>query len=802
MQIFKTLWRFLWPKASDLPVVSTCLFLLAAILVHEWLEVKDGSAFRRIRFEFAATFIFLSPLTMFAMAFGATLGSLNRSQLRANYLWAFSILAVYLGIGAFLYWVGKLQLDIRQPSIGFNSLAMAWILQIIVWLVSWLGTRLCFIWRSMPQQSAIPTSGMRQYSRTKILIYLMLGLYVIYLLSNLLPKLNATFDTKTASNSDWFTILGVVAGLGLIAATSAIIADHFKTTIAFLFLVLFYAMIAAIVAGLYKAEASLLIVGLSVITIPMLLVGKRFRQLPAYAWKPLIGSIWSLGLAMTMFTILIATILFDLSTLIGTRLTDLQAARVVRQLSTLRGVEASLNSYWETGAPSLDGTLTIHPSANPNCFALLDKFVLPTTIHFDGLNATIDCKYLKNLVKSSWMLLDSEVTLAQLENLAAGTSYFSIRRSRIVDHVPITSETDLFASCSGVDCIELETGEAAKLLASIDGNIFKGSVALSYCRIFSPNDWQQILIQSRYFGVSVDQIPPPEVLEVIATENVTRSLEINVNGLDLSDRDLFRLADSSLTIDLQTAAEKVHLLWDILFVSRNPNLLRWGKIPILNRIDKSTFLSFVKSAHLLFEVEGSPRGLWIPTEGIGLIPRIAELTELEILSFDSDWLPSLPTPTYSVPQISDLTDLGQLIKLKRLEFSDAVCPADLSFLRTMPDLEYLRLDVSFTGVREVDCGFEAKFCPQLKTLVIAGRPTKALALEIAKLAALESLTVVESEGVNSFTAEQREEFQTLLGSRIRPIYVLGSAYEPNPPPEFKAHRQRVIEQLRDKYLTD
>ncbi len=805
MQIFKSFWRFLWPKASDLPLVSICLLLLAAIAIPELLQLPHGRNSRFEQLTISDLLVRLSPLTVFAIAIGATLGVFNRAQLRENRWWFVAILAIFFGVAVLLRWQSLLQFRAPMPSVAIPGLPTVWLLQVVIFLVAWLGTRLCFIWRGMSHRMARPMEG-RQINRTRVLIYFMIVMYLIYLASNLLPKQSGATEFQLTLDNSWIWLSAGLVGVFVLSSVPALIAESFKTRIGLLVLAVFFVIVATIASGIFSFESLYFVIPLSLITIGLLISGKWYRNLPSNTARPLIGSLWSLGLVGITITIFIAAMRYDLTTLIASGMTDLQTARIIRQLKTQRGVEARCASTWELRASGIEGEIILHPTAAPNCFASLNGYSDPVNILLTRLSPEIETSYFKNLSKNFVVLTDSVVSLKQIGDLADGTRYFNLDHVRFVESIPNLDRPIFTASSCNIFCSKFQTGESSKLLAKIDGKGFVGTVRFSNCSAFSAEDWHQILWQSQFFPIAIDQSPTPEVIQVVSSDNLSRSLTVNGDALEIGE--IFRLAiDSSSTINLSHSTVDYRVFWDILFVSSGSNWNFSQREKIIGMavgLDREAFLALIKSAYMMFDIgeSESPRGLWMPWHGESMIPRISELTELEILSFDPEWLSALRTSTNSVPKISDLADLGQLTKLKRLEFSDTVCPADLSFLQTMPDLEYLRLDVSFSGVREVDCGFEAKFCPQLKTLVIAGRPTKALALEIAKLANLVSLTVVELEGVNSLTAEQREEFEALLGTRISPIYVLGSEYEPTPPPEFIAHRQRVIEQLREKYLKE
>ncbi len=805
MQIFKSFWRFLWPKASDLPVVSICLFLLVAIAIPELLQLPHGRNSRFEQLTISDLLVRLSPLTVFAIAIGATLGVFNRAQLRENRWWFIAILAIFFGVAVLLRWQSLLQFRATTPSLAIPGLPTVWLLQVVIFLVAWLSTRLCFIWRGMSHRMARPMEG-RQINRTRVLICFMIVMYLIYLATNLLPKQSGTTEFQLSLDNSWIWLLAGLVGVFVLSSVPALIAESFKTPIGLLVLAVFFVIVATIALGIFSFESLYFVIPLSLITIGMLISGKWYRNLPSNTARPLIGSLWSLGLVGITITIFVAAMRYDLTTLIASGMTDLQTARIIRQLKTQRGVEARCASTWELRASGIEGEIILQPTAAPNCFASLNGYANPVFFGLTRLTPEIETRYFQNLSKNFVWLTDSVVSIEQIGDLANGTRYLNLENVRFVESTASVERPIFTASSRIIFCAKFQPGEASKLLAKIDEKSFKGRFRFTDCSPFSSEDWQQIFWKSQFFPITIDQSPTPDVVEIVLSDNLSRSLTVNGEALGIGE--IFRLAiDSSLAIELSRSTVDDRVFWEILFASSGStwNFGFRGKVTeMADGLDRDAYLAFIKSTHLLFDIDesDSPRGLWMPWNGASMIPKISEFTELEILSFDSDWLPSLQTQAHFRPQISDLTDLGQLIKLKRLEFSDVVCPADLSFLQTMPDLEYLRLDVSFNGVREVDCGFEAKFCPQLKTLVIAGRPTKALALEIAKLANLKSLTVVELEGVNSLTAEQREEFEALIGSRISPIYVLGSEYEPTPPPEFMAHRQRVIQQLREKYLKE
>lgn len=119
----------------------------------------------------------------------------------------------------------------------------------------------------------------------------------------------------------------------------------------------------------------------------------------------------------------------------------------------------------------------------------------------------------------------------------------------------------------------------------------------------------------------------------------------------------------------------------------------------------------------------------------------------------------------------------------------------------LTELEHLQFDVFANGNKNVDFGFLATSCPNLKSLVLIGQPSKSMAIEISKLPKLESLKVIDVD-LSLFSAALIEQLQTVVGPEIAVEVVEYADDQPDVPADFRKHLEAVRESIREKYLGD
>ena len=214
-------------------------------------------------------------------------------------------------------------------------------------------------------------------------------------------------------------------------------------------------------------------------------------------------------------------------------------------------------------------------------------------------------------------------------------------------------------------------------------------------------------------------------------------------------------------------------------------------------------LDLSKLHHWVFEedAEGEPNGALMPF-GTAHLDQVSKWAGLTTLSLDARWIESLRHfDDSSIPISKDISAIGNLTKLKRLDLPSGLWGADYAFLKKLPELEHLQFDVFVDGSKNVSFGFLASNCPNLKSLVLFGRPSKAMAHQIAKLPKLESVKLIDIDKT-LLKDGQREIIQKTIGKNVQLTIVPFEEDRPDLPAEFVEHVNKVREAVREKYLSD
>jgi hypothetical protein len=242
--------------------------------------------------------------------------------------------------------------------------------------------------------------------------------------------------------------------------------------------------------------------------------------------------------------------------------------------------------------------------------------------------------------------------------------------------------------------------------------------------------------------------------------------------------------------------------WDAAFASRG---IRWADI-VLEQLEDPCFdvdlQEIAKLHHWIFDEDehGEPNGALLPFGGVH-IEHVSKWNGLTSLSLDARWILSLRNhDDQGIPVPKDISALGNLTKLKRLDLPSGLWGADFAFLKKLSELEHLQFDVNVDGSKNVSFGFLASDCPNLKSLVLFGKPPKALALEIAKLPKLESVKLIDIDQT-LMNEGQRKMIQKTIGKNISLTIVPFEKDRPDVPAEFVEHVKKVREAVREKYLS-
>jgi hypothetical protein len=496
-----------------------------------------------------------------------------------------------------------------------------------------------------------------------------------------------------------------------------------------------------------------------------------------------------------------------------------ELARRLKKLSTNRDVNGNFGIWNGTiggqGPVYVMTDVRLNDDAKSDCLSELSDPTNEYQLNLSNLNPNIDTSKTKSLSKPFVSISSSNVSIQQLSDLLAGTTYVSLNNITIEE--PIVK--DSFASLANINVFRTQPGEVSKLLQAIDKTKFKGRLninqAMSEAEMKSKSidgkpviqdklnddDWEKILNCSDSFELSVYRTPAKRAIEFARKNKVGKKLYVNFDPSDSQFWNLICNTHISTGMSQPNSKETIEKFLEAVLASRGELWASriFGEL-VASSGDIDTYF-FREDSPWVFQrnQNESPTAMLLPGES-SFFERVGEYVELETLSFDVRWLQALQRfPDSSIPVSHDISVLGKLTKLKRLDMPVGFWGRDYSFLSSLPELEHLQFDVMADGSKNVVFGFKAADCPNLNSLVLIGQPSKAMALEIGKLPKLKTLKVLD---VNQSLATPKSisQLQAAIGAGVKLTIVVADEDRPAVPEEFTKHLEKVRAEIRKKYL--
>ena len=498
----------------------------------------------------------------------------------------------------------------------------------------------------------------------------------------------------------------------------------------------------------------------------------------------------------------------------------IELARRLKKVSTGGDVDAAFevwNGRWLSGQGQVfvSADVRLKDDAADDCLTDLADSTNDHQLILANLNPNVKTTHLKGVSKQFVSISNSHVSIQQLSDLLNGASYDILNNITIAE----SESKGMLGNLSNIHVHGTRPGETAKLLKAFDKTKFKGRVTIQQVRVseellpgnapeeepaveqLNADDWKQIFECGQFFEISVYRKPSKEAMEYAKAKFLGQGVFLSASTNDSEFWDLVCNTQVSQSMSLPSSKEPIEKFFDAVFASHGElwasrvfNELFIGSSDIKNFV-------FTEDSPWVFKrnQEGTPTGMLLPGNEV-FINRVSEFVDLEVLSLDVRWLQSLQKIADSrIPLSSDVSPLGNLTKLKRLDMPLGFWGRDYSFLGQLPDLEHLQFDVMADGSKNIVFGFKAANCPSLKSLVLVGKPSKAMAIEIGKLPNLKSLKVLD---VNQslVTPKSISQLQAAIGAGVELTVVVADEERPSVPEEFAKHLEKIRSGIRKKYL--
>lgn len=815
LKLFKSCFGFFKPKRAEFLLILISMLLFAAVFVPEFVKssIVNDSGQDRLRILWS-----FSPLLVLGVSIGAGLGTFQRNELVKNFWFVSSVILILFFCGFLLY---RENLLFRMPTVqrlptDLSPLAGSriwegWLLCFFGTIGAWILTKSVFVVIGFASRKF----EIAALTRQRLLVGVALVLFVCLTARNILDKNDVRFGEI---NLNEYPALQLLIGFAVALVGVALPAWAIRKIggwWALLISVIYMGSLAGISSSFVELQVQFLI-GFSGLCFSGVVVAlTSYRGLQESGETPNSArGLWGFG-SLTV-ALLTAAVLwnFSFSALFFGGSKRFELARQLKTFSTKKGVESQF-SIWNPGLFSL-GPAQVHsviefrPNADIACLRTFAKSTDQFIFNFDNVNPEIETTHIRNVSKVYGSISNSRVTFQQLEDIVNTSGSYSITNCQFVESSDVATSRQPkligYPSVGTIYLSDIPVHETARFLEYIDEKQFAGRVYIGFSgeNQLSERDWRQIIERSEYFPITVYQLPPQKIIDQ-AIKHDPRS-QLILRGISSLDRAYWNVVVNtqfSVQIHSPSSSDDLEMFWEAAFASRGSG---WA-VGVFQQMDDrrlgTDLLEISKQHHWIFEadVNGDPSGALIPLSP-GCIDQVSKLTELKSLSLDVRWLQSLRDyDGRDIPRPQDISTLENLTKLKRLDLPSGLWAVNYAFLRKMPGLEELQFDVFVDGSKNVNFGFRAADCPNLKSLVLFGKPPRALALEIAKLPKLESVKLIDIDKT-LMQAGQREMIQKAIGKDISLTIVSFEEDRPDVPVVFSEHVEKVREAIRKKYLSD
>ena len=817
--LLKSVIKFVLPKRGEIPLIVLGLFLLVVLLIPDF--VMSSALGRRVGgwFEF-------SPVLMFCISIAAALGTFGWRELKRCRWFVVSIVAVMGFSVLLLYREGILfgvKNDLYQNSQGKTVnpvLALAVIFGTLP--VVFLVTRLFFGLVGYVQRRFRLTDMTRQ----KLMIAVAIVLFICLTVRNVLIHNNLSLGTGMFRGPVYQSFESAIAVL-LVVIVPAWLINRIRGWVGLLIGGSYLAVIVGFSGSFITMQAQMVLAVFSIffailfssLTSYLGLLESQSNELgdsSEPSASPVQWAFWSVLILVIAIAATFVQWNYNGQALAFGGDDRLKLARQLKKISTNSDLNAQTqiwNSNGPAGSVFVSVGLELSDNAKANCLSEFSDQINEYQLHLSNLNPSVETSSLKTLSKQYISISDSLVTCQQLSDVISGANYVTLNGISIEEPFEMGS----LGNMASINTSKTRSGEIAKLLQAIDETKFKGRVTI-YQHFdqtssktgekptpdkLNEDDWIQILESSRSFEIYVYRPLSKQAIAHAIKKDVDRKLYVNAEWSESEFWDVICNTRISTGMPSSFTADSIERFFNAVFASRGEQWASRMFNDLFVQPGEAESFIFGSDSNWVFQrnQQGSPTAMLLPGNDT-FIEQVCELSDLEILSLDVRWLQSLQRiADNSAPTSRDVSALGKLAKLKRLDMPVGFWGRDYAFLGQLPDLEHLQFDVMADGSKNVIFGFKAANCPNLKTMVLIGQPSKAMAIEIGKLPKLETLKVLD---VNQSlaTAKSVSQLQAAIGPSVELTIVVADEERPRVPEEFVEHLKKVRSQIRKKYLSD
>jgi len=817
LELSKKAIRFLLPKPSEFPLIILSLFLLFAVIVPEFLGLNTSN--RGVGA--LSPWLEYYPMIILGISIAAALGTFPVRQLK-HCRWFLMGLGCILLFNLFLLYRANmffypeellhLQNRINRPW----SPIMGWVGVVVGMLAGFIGTKFCFWMIRFAKQRF----SFGEISRQKIMIAVAGVLFVCLTVRNILSQNNLSIGTGVFQGPVMQLIEAVVVVL-LLVAFPAWLINRIRGWLGLLIAGVALGVIAGFSASFVSLPVQFL-VAIYAIFFPIVVTALN-SYLGLLEAKELIGSgpadvpvtklgrsvsfwIWCFPLVVVSLGVAILFLNFSGRALVFGGQNRVELARQLKQVSTRRGLKARFDIWNGLGFPANNPVyvqldLGFSEDAEPDCLSELVDPQNQFHFSFNQLNPKIETSNLRGLIKPGISISKSSITSQQLSDITSGVPFSFLSDFELVE--PLVENS--LKNIGRMSFTHVRPGETAKFLKLLDTSTFKGPFRIHEGEL-SDEDWEHILESSRLIDITIVDVPSDFAIDLAIANNVDRKLSVFADQKAKRFWDLVCKTKISIRMIMPNDEKSNQEFLDAVFASRGED---WASFMFAEAMGQPKNYGGIEQdvcgpdSRWVFQRNdsGSPTGLLLPDIGKFLKPA-TELKDLEILSLDVRWLESLQNaPNDNVPNAQVISSLGKLTKLKRLDMPIGFWGLDYSFLGEMPNLQHLQFDVYADGSKNVVFGFQAANCPELKSLVLIGQPSKAMAIEIGKLPKLETLKVLDVNQSLSGPGSVAQ-LQTTIGPDVKLTIIDAEDDRPNVPDAFAKHLARVRREICEKYLNE
>jgi hypothetical protein len=820
-RIFKSL-RFFLPRQVDVSLILLALLLLAAIAVPETFRFQNfAHGFQPSHDTWLPFLPFLSVTVIIAISFGTYSIARQRQQ------WRFITAAFFLSLlllpyllwreHLFLFRPGEVNVPVSEPDF-----AIQWFATMALCLIGWLSARLIVFAMTRLKGRFINL----HWNRKKMLVGLAIALFALHLMSKFVDISGVSASLRNGIGSPIVSgVLGsIVITFAAILLVAPIVVFHRSRRWNPVVIAICYVLVGVgailVLNDFFKNE---LVPGLICWFVSFVIVAPLVKQQFGFSETNTLeqkGStvldrsrprrpIWGTGLLLIVMALAAVFSVFDLATLVLCRNNRFSLAREAKTLSTEPTARPRIMVSEYPGGVYLWGDIVVSQQTAANFFRRLSSPAFAAAhLNLSGVSPETDVSLFQPANQPVLHFSDSTMSRSQLQTMTRnGVSYVGFSNCRFVEAGKQPTDVVRLGPTSAIVFWDTEPGEVANFLDLIDPQSSIGQINIRANKGLSGSDWASILRASQCIQITVADAPPPgHVIESLSNDGQERLLRLD--AIDALTPGFWKLL---LDTKIQTyvtdygIATNQQSIYDAIFASESAG---WSRLtaeqanfnPETEQRVTDDFLATATDYHWIFErhEDSTPKGILIPFGASQFIREVSQLTSLETLSFEARWLPAFADYfDLEMPAGNDVRRLGNLTQLKRLDFPEGIWLINLSFLGQLPSLEHLQIDVYQADRLGFD-GDPAKMT-SLKSLVLFGRPTKAFAIEIGKLPALERLKIVDISSELS-TENQVNQLREAIGQEIDLEIVAVEEFRPEVPAEFTQHLRRVRTLVRERYL--